>query len=247
MRTASSLQSDIAAFLTALVDPVVNGAVVPIQNVNIIKAMADEEPGDGVTYDRVMRTLAGEMPRGDKFGLAIVVGRPEMTNATPNGRAVQEDAEVIIEVVEDMATNRVEATGTGVLLDDGRAVVATVLHAWSHDGKHALQYLRSDPIPEAALEAGKRGWQLTFVSRHYVNNVPDQVSRPVITDNGPTMTITCATAGAIIYYSLDGSYPSATDLYSGPVDINALSTGTLVRAAAYKDGLRPSDVAEITL
>jgi hypothetical protein len=51
------------------------------------------------------------------------------------------------------------------------------------------------------------------------------------------VTITCGTAGAAIYYTLDGSHPHAGNalavLYAGPV--NVVAAGTL-RARAFKDG-----------
>ncbi|RIK80473.1 MAG: hypothetical protein DCC68_10965 [Planctomycetota bacterium] len=57
------------------------------------------------------------------------------------------------------------------------------------------------------------------------------------------VTIATATADATIYYTLDGSEPVATNsaavLYTGPVHID---TTTTLRAAAYKDGFRPTDV-----
>lgn len=52
------------------------------------------------------------------------------------------------------------------------------------------------------------------------------------------VTLTCATAGASIYYTLDGSEPDATDtLYSGPITV---SETTLIRAIAVKSGLTES-------
>jgi len=55
------------------------------------------------------------------------------------------------------------------------------------------------------------------------------------------LIITTATAGAFIYYTLDGSVPSAGHgtLYSKPVTINKT---TIVRAIAVMNGMEPSDV-----
>lgn len=55
-----------------------------------------------------------------------------------------------------------------------------------------------------------------------------------------TVTITCGTDGATIYYSTDGSAPS--NLYSAPFTVDASGT-TTVKAKATKTGLDDSDVA----
>lgn len=60
------------------------------------------------------------------------------------------------------------------------------------------------------------------------------------------LTLTCTSAGSSIRYTTDGSYPSPTaTLYTAPV--TGLSTGTVVRAAAYVSGQAPGDVLEFTL
>ena len=56
-----------------------------------------------------------------------------------------------------------------------------------------------------------------------------------------TITIECSTAGASIYYTLDGSTPSAAStLYSGPFTIDVSKT---IKALAAKTGLIDSAVA----
>lgn len=248
MRSPSQLQADVASFLTSVTDPVINGEALPLQNVAIIRAGADQEAGDGLTYDRILKALRGETVWNGKWGMAIVINKPEMVNGTPNSALIVEDATLIIEIVEDMTTNADETNGTGVTLDDCRAAVALLLHGWSHDGKHALTAERSDLIPEDALEAGKRGWQLTFRSKVHAHTMPTRVTRPVIAITGDWMTLTCATSGAAIYYTTDGSSPErGTDLYAEAVDIGELPSGTRIRVAAYKDGLRPSDTAEVEI
>jgi hypothetical protein len=56
--------------------------------------------------------------------------------------------------------------------------------------------------------------------------------------------ITCATAGAQIRYTLDGSEPGAgSPLYSAPVQIGSTTT---VKAKAFRDNWLPSQVASVT-
>jgi len=77
----------------------------------------------------------------------------------------------------------------------------------------------------------------------------EKAARPVI--NPPDMTaaqsvikveITCATPGAVIKYSLDGSDPSPSGgiLYSGPFE---LTSSAVVTAVAMKPGMENSDAA----
>ena len=76
------------------------------------------------------------------------------------------------------------------------------------------------------------------------------VATPIISPSGgdvasgTQVTITCATSGATIYYTTDGSDPDATDTeYTGPITIN---TGMTIKAIAIKDGLTDSAVASET-
>ncbi|MCL5746579.1 MAG: malectin domain-containing carbohydrate-binding protein, partial [Acidobacteria bacterium] len=69
------------------------------------------------------------------------------------------------------------------------------------------------------------------------------VSSPIIYPNGATfttsqtITLSCATTGATIYYSLDGSAPSLT--YAGPI---ALTQSATVKAKAAKSGMADSSI-----
>lgn len=62
-------------------------------------------------------------------------------------------------------------------------------------------------------------------------------------DGGTMLTLDCATTGATIYYTLDGSCPcdeNARYLYDGPITIDS---DVVVKAIAVKDGMDDSDVA----
>lgn len=77
-----------------------------------------------------------------------------------------------------------------------------------------------------------------------VGPVMETVATPVITPAGGTVSvgtaaeITCATPGADIYYTVDGTEPSsAALLYTGPITI---SNDITLRAFAAKEGMNPS-------
>ena len=59
-------------------------------------------------------------------------------------------------------------------------------------------------------------------------------------ETSASVTLTCSTAGASIYYTLDGSTPTVTStLYTGPIPITKTTT---VKALAAKSGYARSDV-----
>lgn len=64
---------------------------------------------------------------------------------------------------------------------------------------------------------------------------------PVITLNGAEATITCATEGATIHYTVDGTDPTtASPVYTASV---TLTDGQTIKAIAVKDGMKDSAVA----
>ncbi|MCR5839724.1 MAG: DUF2341 domain-containing protein [Kiritimatiellae bacterium] len=58
------------------------------------------------------------------------------------------------------------------------------------------------------------------------------------------VTLSCATGGATIYYTTDGSRPTASSTpYTGPIEISATTT---IKARAYAQDLGPSGIATAT-
>lgn len=72
--------------------------------------------------------------------------------------------------------------------------------------------------------------------------VQQTVATPVINISGNTATITCATSGATIKYTTDGSTPSASNgnTYSSAITLSASCT---IKAIAIKSGMTNSSVA----
>lgn len=59
-------------------------------------------------------------------------------------------------------------------------------------------------------------------------------------EEGTDVTLTCATPGASIYYTVDGSTPDSTDtLYTTPIEI---TDDVTIKAVAYRDGFNSSAV-----
>jgi predicted small lipoprotein YifL len=74
------------------------------------------------------------------------------------------------------------------------------------------------------------------------NNVAAPTASPAAgrVAGGTAVTLSCATSGAAIYYTLDGNTPTASSAaYSAPIGITAAVT---IKAIAVKEGMDDSDI-----
>ncbi len=95
------------------------------------------------------------------------------------------------------------------------------------------------------VQAATNGWNLNWIN--ITSGAAQQVETPVLSPGAGTytsaqsVTISCATAGAAIKYTTDGSTPTASSAtYSGPVSIARSAT---IKAIAVKAGMSDSNVA----
>ena len=109
--------------------------------------------------------------------------------------------------------------------------------------------------PDGNLHAGlieiayaQKSSKAMYVKSITVNNdTREQVAAPTfspaagVVDKNTVVAISSATAGATIYYTVDGSIPTVASTEGSSVTIDKAMT---VKAIAVKDGMRTSDVAE---
>ena len=97
-----------------------------------------------------------------------------------------------------------------------------------------------------AIQTGDPGKVLRIVrfrAKGGLSYNPSVVATPSISNVVLTVSISCATSGAAIYYTTDGSIPTNTSgtLYTAPFE--ASGDGVVIKARAYLSALRASLVA----
>jgi hypothetical protein len=181
--------------------------------------------------------------RGGKSGACVIVravgilGLDSGETPTPLMQMA-----IVCDVVEDVLINA-GADGTGWNAGEIVARLVQTLHQSHYDERFTgLRLSASAPVVELEDEQpGRRGFMVTFAASQMQFDVVATCQSVSIADSSGTITLTCGTSGATIYYTTDGSYPG-----SGNAEATAYTTafevdaGTVIRAAAEKTGLNPS-------
>jgi hypothetical protein len=227
------LQLDAAAVLAAA--PALADATVLADNEGDIEA-------------RVLKAL-GPVAAGPtgKAGLVLIVMLPEVTETEPNVPGPPLITRLEVQVIENVLLNR-GTNGTQVRSSHAAVLALNILHHWVAAAR--ILYAAPNPIEPVPVKPGHVSHLVTLSARLTGYTGPGKTLAPsAALDPQDDLVLTCATAGAAIYYTTDQSFPAASNaeavLYDGPVP--DLAPGTVIRAAAYATGLNPSDLVQLTL
>ena len=190
-----------------------------------LEALADRlVAGEDIALTEVEAAIAAyatEHPEAIRIGKLSGYGEVFLTGAWPDTitlRASGGDSTIIVIVAENGSTTTFNPDGSTVVVSGS-----------------------NDPGFNGSNGSGTGGTSGT-------SGTSDAVAAPVISGTTPfaestSATISCATAGASIYYTVDGSTPtSASTAYSGAI---ALSDTTTVKAVAVKDGVSSSVTTKV--
>jgi hypothetical protein len=190
---------------------------------------------------KINNTLAGLSVRNGKRGCAVIVGMPELRDVNPNLRNVKGDLVLVLSVIENPIINE-GADGTGFTAESLAWLLATTLPQTNlaPGGQIIADKELVTPMPEAVMEK-RIEYRVTLRMLSHSDAV-EKVATPGVSLADNTLTLSCATSGAAIYVTFDGSYPGpgnpAAEIYTVPITD---PTGTL-RAAAHHEAMASSDV-----
>lgn len=212
-------------------------------------------PRANATATQIMQGIENALnclvKKAGKGGAAVTVLMPLLQGRDPNVRAPQFDSSITIRVQELPLTNMNPATGT---LKSAEAIALEVAKLCHHyrSGSGQTWTLAGGGIQPNLDFVPKVTYDVTLTRLMPVGAAEKvmQVGGSVGTapDAEPEVTLATPTAGAAIYYTVDGSYPlpgaEGVALYAGPF---AAAPGAVIRAAATKLGMQQSDVTRLAV
>jgi hypothetical protein len=201
----------------------------------------------GLTEADVDQALGPLNEKGGKSGACVVVLMPTLTPESPDAPGPRFLVRQGIQVIEAPLFNRVTG-GTGKSAAAIAEQVRRLCHHFSTGRGNVYTFAAQEPI---AVQDGKVSYAVTF-QRPGGDTLLRKVATPTCSTTSSTapatVTLACATGGAAIHYTLDGSYPSSTNpsalLYSTPVEV---ATAATVRAAASLSAWAQSNVSAIAI
>jgi chitobiase/beta-hexosaminidase-like protein len=155
-----------------------------------------------------------------------------------------DDIRIVVRVIENVPVNKDPNTGTHVPAADAAETICNLLHLFQPESANGPVLARK---PSIALrhDPQYRIYECRFKTSGGLTSVLPQAAMPVIAESSGTVTLTCATAGAAIFYTLDGSNPSPRNgtFYTAPF---TPGTGLTLNARAWLAGYLTSNPATAT-
>lgn len=203
---------------------------------------------EGDISGKIDGVLKGLVSKGGKIGATVLVGvfRGNVNNPDTPGPHYDE-AFNDVTAFERVTLNQ-GASGTQKACVDIIDRAAEVLHLYRPAPLGQTIFAAKDAIrPLGEVQPGVIAYKLVLQISPNVDRTA-KVATPAISPASgaapQTVTITCGTSGAAIYYTIDGSYPAAGNsqatLYTVALSISLAAT---LRAVAHKTGMIASDAA----
>ena len=190
----------------------------------------------GITENDVTQAIETANQSSGKVGSVVIVLMPTLE---PNDRDAPGPRYVTvynIQVIDYPLYRRQAVGGTQCSADEIADRLRQILHRFTMGRGQTIVFKGQRPLP---IAEGKVSYNVGF-ARIGNDQPPIACASPLISYSRGTglCTLTCATAGAKIYYTVDGSYPGS--LFVSPAGTATLYTvpftapplGSTVRAAA---------------
>ena len=186
--------------------------------------------------------------QGGKTGICAIVQQPIGTDEFANVTGGPVELDIVVLILENRVVNKDTTNGgTGKMAWDVAKRVLKLLKNYRATGLCRGLNAKTPTIVPSDAFPGAVAYEVRFQTSEADSNLDTRVVDVVISPASgaapQTVTLTCATAGASIYYTLDGTHPwsgnAAAVLYSAPFNV---ATPKTLRCCAFKTGSIASNV-----
>jgi hypothetical protein len=185
-----------------------------------------------VLVDVAKRTAPHLAGRNGKVGSGILINLPAADPTDADIGGAQMTANLALDILNMDSVALAVSNGSGLAAEDVVVITWLILHQWLNQAVGSGNWFVSgfDPIED---QKGAYGYRLILTVR-FAADEPAKCANVITAVNAGHATLTCATGGASIYYTLDGSFPgpgnAAASLYAAPF---VVASGTVILTAAY--------------
>jgi Chitobiase/beta-hexosaminidase C-terminal domain len=193
----------------------------------------------------IERALGPLNETGGKTGAVVIVLTP---TANVNFENVFgpffDEIKVVARVIENVPVNQDPATGTNAAAAELAERICGLLHHFQPENA-AGPLVAQRPSIALANEPRHLSYDCVFKTSGGLTETLPQVATPGVLINAGVVTLSCATAGAAIFYTLDGRNPGPRTgtLYTAPFSPGA---GVAVKARGWLAGYLASETVGVT-
>lgn len=179
---------------------------------------------------------------GKKAGACVIVMMPEVGSDANASRRPDSVAILRVECITIPIINDDETQGTTKQASKIALNVRESLHLYFSGLTRCTLHQSATPIVPPNDPNDGEVTMIVTMEASFATGRAYKCATPAASAELSALTITCATSGASIYYTTDGSYPGAENaeasIYTTPL---AITDSMIIRAVAYKTGYAPSN------
>jgi hypothetical protein len=193
----------------------------------------------------IVRALGPLNEQGGKTGLVAILLTPTANVNFENlFGPFFDDIRIVVRIIENVPINQDANTGTNIPAADAAEKICGLLHHFQPDSANG-PILAQKPGITLGNDPNHLSYDCRFKTSGGLTAVPPQAATPVIAKTSGVITLTCATAGAAVFYTLDGSNPMPRNgtFYTTPF---TLAGGQILNTRAFLAGYLTSATATTT-
>ncbi len=188
----------------------------------------------------IERGLGPLNEQGGKNGLVAILLTP---TASVNFENVFgpffDEIKIVVRLIENVPVNQDPDTGTNFPAADAAEKICSLLHHFQPDSANG-PVLAQKPAITLGNDPMHLSYDCHFATSGGLATILPQAAAPAFSVTSGAYSLTCATAGAAVFYTLDASNPSPRNgtLYIAPF---TPATGRTLKARAFLAGYLISD------